>query len=122
MHSHGEDPTNTQLADILGISEKQIRKADSYNHAVSSSTFTSEKGDSMQETDRNYFNIWVDYVYNDMDDKDKKIFERVSGYNNSAIKPKQDIAKELKMTPAAVSYRINNITSKLEEMPKDDIG
>lgn len=116
------EPTNTQLADMTGLTERQIKKADAYSPAVSGSAFNSEKGDSMVDAPRDYYDVWVDYVYHDMDDKDRKIFEGVSGYKGAKIKPKHVLAKELKMTPAAVSYRIGNITKKLEEMPNDEIG
>ena len=122
MHKYNREPTDTALADSVGLSVKQIQKASQHKQATPSSFAVSEKGDDMVHKDRDYYDIWVDYVYNDMDDKDRKIFEGVSGYNGKKIKPKQILAKELKMTPAAISYRVNNIVSKLEEMPKDAVG
>jgi len=123
LSKYNRDASDTALADELGLTVRQIKKAGAYNNAVSSSSFESDKGDAMKDSgDRDYYDIWVDYIYNDMDDKDRKIFEGVSGYNNKPIKPKQAIAKELKMSPAAVSYRINNIVGKLQEMPKENVG
>ena len=122
VHRTGKDPSDTDIADATGLTKRQINKASEYKNPVASSTFTSDKGDAMKDHTRDYYDIWVDYVYNDMDDTDKKIFEGVSGYNNKPIKPKQQLAKELKMSPAAVSYRVSNITSKLEEMPTNEVG
>jgi DNA-directed RNA polymerase specialized sigma subunit len=121
MEKYQREPSDTAVADATGLTVRQIKKADAYNKgAVSSSMGISEKGDFMNDNKkRDYYDIWTDYVYTDLDDKDKKIFEGVTGYNGAEIKPKQVIAKELKMSPAAVSYRISNITSKLEEMPTD---
>lgn len=117
---HGTDPDHIAIADKTGLTVRQIEKADRYNPAiVSSSMATSDKGDHMSDNKRDYYDIWVDHVYNDMDEKDRKIFSGVSGYKGATIKPKQAIAKELKMSPAAVSYRISNIAKKLEEMPTD---
>ena len=122
VEKYGREPTDTALADATGLTVKQIKQTEKYSGGVPSAMTISEKGDSMADSKRDYYDIWTDYVYNDMDDKDKKIFESVSGYNNKPIKPKQEIARELKMSPAAVSYRINNITKKLEEMPTDAVG
>ena len=59
--------------------------------------------------------MWSDYVYYDLDPIDKKIFEWTTGYAGSKIIPKGEVAKKLRITPAAVSLRINKIVKKLEE-------
>lgn len=119
---HSREPTDEELADKTGLSVRQIRKIQEYKGGVPSAAFVSEKGDHMQDKARDYYDVWVDHVYHDLDPVDKKIFDHVAGYRGKPIKPKSVIAKELKISPAAVSYRIKNITSKLEEMPTNEIG
>ena len=120
---HGTDPDSITIADKTGLTVRQIEKANKYNPAtVSASMATSDKGDHMTDNQRDYYDIWVDHVYHDMDEKDRKIFSGVSGYKGAPVKSKQALAKELKMSPAAVSYRVSNIAKKLEEMPTDVVG
>lgn len=115
MSVHGREPNSDELADATGISKKHIANAQGYRPALSGSIAQTEKGDSLFEKKKEYGDIWAEYVYFDLTPMDKKIYEWTTGYSGSPIIPKQDIAKKLKMTPAAVSFRINKIVSKLEE-------
>lgn len=111
----GRDPTVVELADITGVPARAIARARSYRPAVPSSMALTEKGDSLFSKGGDFDKIWADYVYHDLDDKDKKIYEWTTGHMGSPIIPKQDIARKLRVSPAAVSMRINRIVSKLEE-------
>ena len=120
VNEKGREPSHAELADRTGIPLSRIKKTLEYkNRAVPSSMGVSDKGDHMNDVERDPYDMWVDYVYHDMDDKDRKIFEHVAGYNGAKILPKNEIAKKLGMTPAGVSNRVNNIVRKLEEMPSD---
>ena len=81
-------------------------------------TYTVEKGDTLLqgEVDENE-DPWRDYVYHDLDTKSRKIFEWTTGYGGTKILPKQEIARRLKITPAAVSSRIQTIIAFLEARP-----
>ena len=61
------------------------------------------------------YQMWVDALYAELDETGRKIFEGVSGYMGAPRKPKQTLAKELKISPAAVSGRINTIQKRLAE-------
>jgi DNA-directed RNA polymerase specialized sigma subunit len=113
--NYGREPSIEELADQTGISQKHIMNMNKYRPTVSGSMKETEKGDSFFIKERNFDDIWSGYVYFDLDPKDKKIFEWTTGYGGTQTIPKQDIAKKLKMTPAAVSFRINKIVAKLEE-------
>jgi len=119
---YGRDPSDKSLADMTGITVNQIKRSRQGQATLPQSRSISDKGDTTIEAPRDYLDVWTDYVYNDLDDIDRKIFEGVSGYNGAPIRSKKDIAKELKLSPAAVSYRVGKITSKLEEMPTNEVG
>jgi len=49
-------------------------------------------------------------------------FENITGYNGKPIKSSTQLAKELKMTSPAISYRVNKIVNKLKEVPDAGVG
>ena len=111
----GRDPTVVELADITGVPKRAIERARLYRPYAPSSMTMSEKGDSLFHKGNDYDRVWAEYVYHDLDDKDRKIYEWTTGYMGTPTRPKQDIARKLKISPAAVSLRINKIVAKLEE-------
>jgi hypothetical protein len=115
MSTNGREPSMDELADSTGISKKHIANAQGYRPALSGSIAQTEKGDSLFENKKDYGDTWSEYVYFDLTPIDKKIYEWTTGYMGSPVIPKQEIAKKLKMTPAAISFRVNKIVSKLEE-------
>jgi len=112
---YGREPNVDELSDITGVPRKAIERSRGYRATTSSAGTTTEKGDSMYSKDRNYDDIWSDYVYHDLDPINKKIFEWTTGYAGSKVISKGEIARRLKITPAAISLRINKIVKKLEE-------
>jgi DNA-directed RNA polymerase specialized sigma subunit len=113
---NGVDPSHEQIADNLGMSKKRIQKAFSAGQEVSESVIMGEKGDIFsQEKARTASDMWSDYVYHDLDETGKKIYEWSTGYNGAPKLPKNEIAKKLKISPPAVSSRISTIIKKLEE-------
>ena len=108
----GEVPSDERIGDALGLSLKRVRRTRTGELPVS--TMTGEKGD-LPAQPRDASQIWLDYVYHDLDDKDKKILEWTAGYNDVEILPKRVIAKKLGISPAAVSQRISKILVKIEE-------
>lgn len=114
---HDREPTLDEISDGTGLSYKRLQKARISTGEVDESMFTSEIGDAMHKgKSRSAEDIWSDYVYHDLDDKSKKIFEWTTGYKGTKVLPKKDIATKLKITPAAVSSRITTITKKLDEI------
>jgi DNA-directed RNA polymerase specialized sigma subunit len=119
---HNRPPSDQELADSTGISLKQIKRANQYSrNFATASAASSESGDSFVERKEDPLDTWKTYVYHDLEPIDKKIFEHTTGYNGNTIKPKSQIAAELKMSPAAVSQRVNKIATKLQEMPDENI-
>jgi len=111
---HGIEPSQDAIADGLSISRKRVRKALATGESPMS-LFESEKGDAPTSRNRDRYDIWTDYVYHDLSETDKKIMEWLTGYGGSVILPKNEVARRLGVSPAAVSQRVTRISAKLQE-------
>ena len=80
-----------------------------------SSEVQTEKGEAPGAMTKGADEVWADYVYHDLDETGKKIFEWTTGYNGQDRLSKTEIARQLKVTPAAVSSRISKTLSRLNE-------
>ena len=112
---HGREPTVSQLADATGLSIKRIEKLrTTHTSQTPVSAALTEKGDSLFTKASDPQKIWADYVYYDLDDPDKKIFEWSTGYGGTPKISKMEMAKRLGISPAAVSRRVSKIIHMLE--------
>lgn len=108
------EPNRQELADATGLSIKQLERIAKYDATAPESQFESDKGDAMTER-RTVNDMWMDYVYFELDPIDKKIFEWSTGYAGTEKIPKAEIAHRLKISAPAVSKRVNKIVAKIEE-------
>jgi len=115
MAEKGRPATVQELGDRTGMSVKRIAKVRKYKSPVSSSTLLSEEGDSLFTQQKDPQTVWADYIYHDMSDIDKKIYEWSTGYGGSQMMKKGEIAQRLKMSAPAVSQRVSKIIKRLEE-------
>lgn len=58
---------------------------------------------------------WHDAVYHDLGDIDRVIMQYRTGYRGYDILPNQEIARRLKVSPAAVTQRARRIQERLDE-------
>lgn len=112
---YDREPNMQELADRSKFSIKQIKRIRGYKDTLPETTFTSEEGDLMSGKNRTAQQMWLDYVYFELDPIDKKIYEWSTGYGGVDKIPKSEIASRLKISAPAVSKRINKILSKIEE-------
>ena len=117
------EPDAQTLAEITGIPRTRIARARKAYTEVSESGLLSEKGDTAAPDtgQKQEHDPWVDYVYYDLDPKSRLIFEHVTGYNGAKKLTKTDIAKKLKMTAPAVSYRVKQIIKQMEARPAGNL-
>jgi len=108
------EPNLQELADRSTFSIRQIKRIRGYAGDVPESLMTSEKGDLMTGG-RSASQMWLDYMYFELDPIDKKVYEWSTGYGGSEKLSKAEIAKRLKISAPAVSKRINKILAKIEE-------
>lgn len=116
---HGHDPSIAQLATNLSMSKRRIQRALKIAQQSESQSVT-EKGDLTSTYKRTADEIWMDYVYHDLDETNKKIFEWTTGHLGSKTLPKKEIAKRLGISGPAVSKRVNGIMKQLDEGLSDD--
>jgi DNA-directed RNA polymerase specialized sigma subunit len=117
--THDKDPTEDDLTSHMGISRKQIRKSMVAGDTPEASML-SEKGD-VWLTDSDPLlrarRIAMDDIYHDQDPDGKRLMELVMGYGGKPAISKSQAAAKLKISPAAVSQRLDGIMKKLEEAP-----
>jgi len=117
MAEFDREPNLHELADRSKFSPKQIQRIRQYKPTSAQSRSTGEEGDLLLKGDnkRSAYDMWLDYVYFELDPIDKKVYEYSTGYGGSEKLSKGDIAKKLKISAPAVSKRINKILAKIEE-------
>jgi DNA-directed RNA polymerase specialized sigma subunit len=109
------EPNMEELADLTGIPKSAISRSYTYKATSAQGSSQSDTGEDLYSRPRDFDRVWTDYVYFDLDPRDKKIFEMTTGYGGASIYSKGEIARKLKLSPSAVSQRINKIVTKLEE-------
>jgi DNA-directed RNA polymerase specialized sigma subunit len=116
----GDNPTDEQLADEVGISVRRIRKLrDTVKPVLSEEAFRSEEGGevfepAVQETGTPpELDTATQMVYHSLEDRDRKIFEWKTGYNGTPVIDNMSIAKRLGVSPAFVSQRSAAITQQI---------
>lgn len=120
---YGYEPDILTIREQTGLSPSRIKAAEKAYKELSESATTGEKGDTLFVSDKaDPEDAWRDCVYYDLDPAGRKIFEWTTGYGGSRIIKKNEIARRLKITPAAVSSRISSIVKRLEQRPSEQFG
>lgn len=113
----GRFPNTDEVADYTGLSVKRItklRKADLPISEGQVQVVLGENGapDTHRLGDTTADDSWMEYVYDAIDNRQKAIMENLYGMHGHDAISAQDVAKKLKITPAAVSQqrkKIDNI-------------
>ena len=117
----GRPPSDRDLADHLGLSFKRLAHIRQGVRPVAEGTLTRagpEEGTGqyapeIRSNEQNFDN-WLEFVYEDLDSTNQYILERVAGmHGRTRIAPVQ-VAKELGVTPGAISHRMAQIQRKLD--------
>lgn len=113
---HDEEPTTDQLADKTGISVKRIDAVMNYKPITPDSLTVSPEGDQLVGADSGHaLDLYNRVIYNELDSTDKKIYEWSTGFGKGVKLSGVEIARRLKMSPAAVSKRYAKISNKFSE-------
>lgn len=120
------DPSDEELADHTGVSVKKqqrIAKGNLWSKAEGAFTADLERGgedgdENMPGYAKDPMAEVHDYVYHDLDDIDKQIFQYRLGYHGAQQLPNQEIARRLNISPSAVTQRATRIQRRLEETSK----
>ena len=116
----GRDPSDTELADMTGLSEKRIGHVCKFQGPVAESGMTEMEEDSpavfypgVNREDPQ--KIWQEYVYHDLDPVNQQILEWKTGMHGKPVLSNNEIAEKLGVTPGAVSQRSAAIAEKLAQ-------
>lgn len=117
------EPTPEELADYTGINVRRQERLQGLNRNIMS---TGAMDDAVGDNESTSFDPMVtrvdpmqeiyDYLYHDMDPVDRRIFSVRTGYRNTPAVPNTELARELKLSPGAVSQRANAITRRIDRI------
>lgn len=113
----GRFPNTDEVADYTGLSVKRIAKLRKADLPVSEGQVQVVLGENGAPNahrlgDTTADDSWMEYVYDAVDNRQKAIMENLYGMHGHEAISAQDVAKKLKITPAAVSQqrkKIDNI-------------
>ena len=115
------EPSPTELADHLGLSIRRINtiKAKYGMPTMHAGSMMDEQGGQVEfgmanQTDPNE-ELWQEAVYGGLAPIDQNIMDWSLGLHGNPIKSKTEIARRLKISPAAVTQRSAKLRAKLEE-------
>lgn len=118
----GRPASDAELADLIGISMKQINKLRGMDRKTYSENFTAFSGENpvatqelvATENTKAKEGILAT-MYSSLSPTEQVIVEHKLGYNNKRVLSNNDIARKLKMSPGRVSQLTNSLAAKLDE-------
>jgi DNA-directed RNA polymerase specialized sigma subunit len=121
IDERGIEPSLDSICDVVKLPLRKVQQALKVPSEVSEASVTGETGDVLATpANRTASNTWQDYVYHDLSESNKKLFEWTTGYGGSQRLAKTEIARRLGISPAAVSSRIDTVSKKLQEFQSQD--
>jgi DNA-directed RNA polymerase specialized sigma subunit len=124
----GRDPSTDELADASMLSPKRIEyvrrlrmpSSEGTISAVDTSSDFSDISDPavVSPSNKKDINAWHSFVYSSLSDIDKVIMEHSLGLNGKKLLSNEQIARSLRMSPAAISIRKNKIQQELDKREK----
>lgn len=121
--SLGREPSIDELAEYAGYDPNKLRRVLSRNRAVVPESYIDNTGDVEDNAEvmpgvrkKSVEAVWADYVYHDLSDVDKVIFQHRTGYGGNPVLSNEDIARKLRLSPGAISQRANRIQAKLNSL------
>jgi DNA-directed RNA polymerase sigma subunit (sigma70/sigma32) len=108
-HTLGRPPTVEELSHHSGFTVKAVDNILKNKKTVTglSSLFDAPTMVSGENDE------WVQFVYHDLTDKDKLIFEHMTGFGGKKILSNTEIAKKLNLSTSTLNTRIKLINSAL---------
>lgn len=106
---NGVEPSYQWLSDQTGMPVKKVSRLLNIKGQTSTSMARGESGDSLERVQRNATTLYEDALYQELDEKDKKIYEWLTGYQGSPMLDRATVANKLKISLPALSQRISKI-------------
>ena len=117
----GREPTLTELADEIGISEKKIKRIRGQVKAsINSGSFDTESTEEASTAPGVYTPSTLPFaseaVYMSLSPRDQQIFDSRTGSHGSKIVPNAVLAKRLGVSPPSISQRADYIGRLISQM------
>lgn len=111
---HGREASDAELADELGLSMTRINRVRTYaNPFVSTEAADEAVGTAPTVSQINPMEVWLDYVYHDLGNIDRKILDWKMARHGQPVLRNVEIARRLGITPAAVTQRAAKIQARI---------
>lgn len=107
----GRPPTAAELSDASGMNLAAVNNlltARKKEVNLSNLVYTPVFSDSVDDE-------WIHFVYHDLSEKDKLIFEYRTGFGGKPVLDNNSIAKKLGVSPSTISQRVKYISNKISE-------
>jgi len=122
----GRPPSDMELADYTGLSVKRIEYIRNSQRPTATSTITrtTDEGGAYDPSVKmlgESHDSWLEFVYDDLDETNQFIMERVLGMHGHEPHKPSEVAAMLKISPAAVSHRMAQIQAKLDKRDELDM-
>lgn len=108
-HTLGRQPTMEELAHHSGFSMKAVAGIQNSKKMVMGISSLFEAPAMFDNNNEE----WVNFVYHDLSDKDKLIFEHKTGFGGKKILDNAAIAKKLHLSPSTLNNRIRLMNTSL---------
>ncbi len=117
----GRPPSDQELADFTGLSLKRLAYIRGSGRPLAESTITRAGDEDSGSYDprvrplQESHDVWLELVYDDLEEVNQYILERVLGMHGHPKTKPSRVAVQLKISPAAVSHRMAQIQQKIDQ-------
>lgn len=118
----GRVASDGELADLTGMSVRQLNKIRNMDKKVFNESFTAFAGENPVTSQEltvaknpGFQKDVLDTMYSSFTPQEQVILEHKLGYNNKKLLSNNDIAKKLRISPGRVSQLTTSIASRLDE-------
>ena len=107
----GREPTSQELGENLAWGQGEV---DRYSGQIRTGYSTSQPlppGFDRYDSDK----VFLDFIYNDLVDQDKLVFEHTTGYGGKPVLSAGDLTKKTKMSQGQISHSKRRIRKMVEQ-------
>ena len=112
----GYDPSMEELSDELGWNKKETARMLNEVHGETTASKAAFDFYGNSVTREPADKILVDYLYHELDGKDKVIFEHTFGYGGKPVLNNKDIAKKLRVNEMFVHRAKKRLSKRVQDM------
>lgn len=121
MAEQGREPTNQELANHMSWSPKKVKEVQALTNPeyVESMDVSAGMFDQSSVWGSDSNNGLVDFMYHDMDNIDKLIFEHTTGYSGKPILNNPQLQKAVGLTQGQLSYRKRKLIDQIQSITEE---